>query len=91
VLDKNFQLKKPVVESVNLPSGAANSTIVIHGKFLSSSRIRVYVNDQPALLTNLTVDAITCKVPEGLPAGQVQLKIVTGNGGLFTITSFEVI
>lgn len=91
VLDKNFQLKKPVVELVNPSSGAPNSTIVIHGKFLSSSRIRVFFNDKPALLTNLTVEAITCKVPDGLPAGPVQLKIVTGNGGLFTITSFEVI
>jgi hypothetical protein len=90
-LPKNFQLKSPIIESVSPSSGTVNTTIVIGGKFLGSTRVQVFFNNKPASITNLTVNSITCIIPTDLPTGQAELKVVTGNGGLLTTTTIEIL
>ncbi len=88
---KDFQLQAPSIEAITPSSGDVNTTVVITGKFLNSTRVAVYFNNRAASITNLKVGSITCTVPPLLPAGQTQLKVVTGNGNLFTTNSFEIL
>lgn len=89
-LPTNFQLKIPVIESVTPPAALPGETVVIKGKFMASTKISVYFKNSLAPITNLSLNTITCKVPESLSSGFVTLKLETGNGNLYTTTTFEV-
>jgi hypothetical protein len=89
-VSSDFQLQTPVITSVTPSSAATETIVVIKGKFLASTKKLVYFNDVRALITNSTLTTITCEVPAGLPPGMVILKVITGNGNLFTTTSFEI-
>lgn len=89
-LPANFQLKSPVIESVTPATASPGVTVVIKGKFIGGSKINVYFNNSIAPITNLSLNTITCKVPEALSSGFVTLKLETGSGNLYTTTTFEV-
>jgi hypothetical protein len=86
----NFQLLAPIINSVTPSSAPVESTVVIEGKYLGSTKRRVFFNSEEGTIVNTTLTSITCKVPPGLPSGQVTLKVITGNGNLFTTTTFEI-
>ena len=89
-LSADFQLQTPVITSVTPSSAATETIVVIKGKFLASTKKLVYFNNVRASITNSTLTTITCEVPAGLPSGMVTLKVITGNGNLFTTTPFEI-
>lgn len=89
-LSTDFQLQAPVITSVTPSSAATETIVVIQGKFLGSTKKLVYFNGLRALITNTTLTTITCEIPAGLPSGAVTLKVITGEGNLFTTTSFEI-
>ena len=86
----NFQLLAPIINSVTPSSAPVESTVVIEGKYLGSTKRRVFFNSEEGTIVNTTLTSITCKVTPGLPSGQVTLKVITGNGNLFTTTTFEI-
>lgn len=89
-LASDFQLHAPEITSVTPSSAATETVVVIQGKFLASTNKLVYFNSTRASILNTTLTTITCEVPAGLQSGLVTLKLITGNGNLFTTTSFEI-
>lgn len=88
-ISKKFQLKPPVIEVLEPATAPAGSVLIIRGKNLNSSRIRVYFNDVSASITSLSVNSITCVIPD-LPSGPVEVKVFTGNGNLFGSTIYQI-
>jgi IPT/TIG domain len=88
---KQIQLKTPEIESVSPAMGNEGTEVTISGRFLATSIALVYFNGVPALLSNLKPNGVVVKVPSGLPLGNVEVKIVTGTGGLFDTSTFEVL
>ena len=89
-LPTNFQLLAPIITSVTPSPAATETTVVIEGKYLGSTKKRVFFNAKEGTIVNTTLTSITCNVPADLPSGFVTLKVITGNGNLFTTTSFEI-
>jgi IPT/TIG domain len=89
-LSTDFRLLSPIITSVTPSSAPTETTVVIEGKYLGSTKKWVYFNAEQATIINTTQSSITCKVPPGLPSGLVTLKVITGNDNLFTSTSFEI-
>jgi hypothetical protein len=89
-LSSDFQLQIPVITSVTPSSAAPETIVVIKGKFLASTKKFVYFDNVRAQITNSTLTTISCEVPTDLPSGIVTLKVITGDGNLFTTTTFEI-
>jgi hypothetical protein len=88
---KQLQLKAPDIQSISPATGSAGTAITISGLYLSSSYAKVYFNGVEAPLFDLKPNAVVIKVPAGLPLGNVQVKVVTGDGNLFDTTTFTVL
>jgi hypothetical protein len=88
---KQLQLKAPDIQSISPASGTAGTTITIGGLNLTSSFAKVSFNNMEAPLFDLKPNAVVVKVPAGLPLGNVQVKVVTGDGNLFDTTTFTVL
>ena len=87
---KQFTLKAPVVESISPLEGAPGSTVTITGKFFNGTFTKVYFNGIEGSLSSGTQTSVAVKAPGGLSPGTVEVKVVTGSGSLFDITSFTV-
>ena len=85
---KQLQLKAPEIQSISPSNGSAGTQVTISGLYLGSSVSKVYFDGVNAPLTNLLLNAVVVKVPNGLPAGNVTVKIVTGDGNLYDTTTF---
>ena len=87
---KQFTLKGPVIESISPSEGAPGSTVILTGKFFNGTSTKVYFNGIEGSLQTGTQKSVTVKAPNSMSPGPVEVKVVTGSGSLFDITSFTV-
>lgn len=90
-VSKQFQLRPPVIDSFSATTASPGEEVKIFGRYLSSPRVLVYFNDESAPILALSTNSITCRVPGNLSAGEVEVKVFTGNGNLFAISGFEIV
>ncbi len=88
---QQMQLKGPEIQSVSPATGGSGMEVTISGRYLATSLATVYFNNIAAPLTNLKPNGVVVKVPAGLPSGGVEVKIVTGTGGMYDTSTFEVL
>jgi hypothetical protein len=86
-----FQLKGPEIQSINPSNGNVGTTVTIRGLYLGSMFSEVYFNGVSAPISNIVSNGVVVKVPDGVPPGNVQVRIVTGDGNLFDTISFQVL
>lgn len=89
-LQKKFQLRAPILLSFNPSSGTAGSIVTITGKYIQTSKAKIYFNNVEGTLIPGASNSLQCKVPANLPAGNVEVKVVTGSGNLFDTLPFEI-
>lgn len=88
---KQIQLKGPEIQSVFPTSGTEGTDVTISGLYLATSQAKVYFNNIPAPLTDLKANGVVLKVPVGLPPGDVEVKVVIGESGLYDVSTFKVL
>jgi N-acetylneuraminic acid mutarotase len=87
---KAFTLKAPVIESISPMEGAPSSTVTLTGKFFNGSFTKVYFNGVEGIFPTGNHSQVTVRLPISLSPGSVEVKVVTGPGSMFDITSFTV-
>ncbi|HMG92643.1 MAG TPA: IPT/TIG domain-containing protein [Chryseolinea sp.] len=87
---KQFTLKAPVIESISPSEGAPGSTVTLTGKFFNGTSTKVYFNGIEGTVQSGTQNAVAVNAPGGLSPGATEVKVVTGSGSMFDITSFTV-
>jgi len=87
---KAFTLEGPIIESISPAEGSPGSTVTLIGKFLNSSATKVYFNGIEGLVWSSTQTSVRAKSPNSLSPATVEVKVVTGSGDMFDITSFIV-
>lgn len=91
ICPKQIRLKAPEIQLLSPATGIEGTEVTITGLYLATSIAKVYFNNIYAPLTNLKPNGVVVKVPAGLSAGDVQVKIVIGEGGLFDTSAFKVL
>lgn len=87
---KQFTLKAPVIESISPPEGAAGTQITLTGKFFNSLSTKVFFNGVESLTSAKTQTSVTAIAPTTLLPGAIEVKVVTGSGSMYDVTSFTV-
>jgi|GEM_PF-1586672 len=87
---KAFTLKAPVIESISPMEGAPGNTVTLTGKFFNGSFTKVYFNGIEGIFPTGNQNQITVGLPSSLSPGPVEVKVVTGTGSMFDLTSFTI-
>lgn len=89
-LEKKFQLRAPILSSISPSSGTSGSNVTIAGQYIKSQNTKIYFNNVPATIVQWGTNSVQCKAPAGLPAGILEVRVVTGLGNLSDTLPFEI-
>lgn len=88
-IEKQFQLRAPVIESVTPDLGLSGTKVVIKGKYLLGFATEIFFGEIEAAPLSWSGTQIECLVPN-MPNGAVALKVQTGTGNLFATSPFKI-
>ncbi|HTE32516.1 MAG TPA: IPT/TIG domain-containing protein, partial [Chryseolinea sp.] len=90
VATEKFHLKNPTIESITPSSGVVGTIVTVTGDYLMSSKTKVYFGDVEGEFVEWGSNFVKCKVPQNVPSGSIQLKVVTGDD-LSASTPFNIL
>ena len=88
-IEKQFQLRAPVIESVTPDVGLPGTKVVIKGKYLLGNATEIFFGEVEAAPLSWSSTQIECLVPN-LPNAEVTLKVQTGSGNLSAVSPFKI-